>query len=133
MRILQILLVCSILGIAQVTVSFAKPVKISPADPVKDQWFGWSVALSGKHAIVGSPKADDKGPNAGAVYPYVRSGNTWEPAEPVKIFPIRSGERDEFGSSVAISGTTAIIGAPGNEKGAGAVYVFTYNAGGQRR
>ena len=73
-----------------------------------------------------------KGPNAGAVYPYVRSGNTWKPAEPVKIFPIRSGERDEFGSSVAISGTTAVIGAPGNEKGAGAVYVFTYNADGRR-
>jgi len=132
MKTLQILLICLILGIELGAVSFAKPVKLSPADPVKDQWFGWSVALSERHAIVGSPKADDKGPNAGAVYPYLRSGNTWKPAEPVKIFPIRAGERDEFGSSVAISGSTAIIGAPGNEKGAGAVYVFSYNPGGQR-
>ena len=132
MKVPRTFLICLILGHGLVMGSFAKPVKLSPADPVKDQWFGWSVAVSGKHAIVGSPKVDDKGPNAGAVYPYVRRANTWKPAEPVKIFPIRSGERDEFGSSVALSGGTAMIGAPGNEKGTGAVFVFTYNPDGER-
>ena len=132
MKVLQTFLICLILGHVLAMESFAKPVKLSPADPVKDQWFGWSVAVSEKHAIVGSPKVDDKGPNAGAAYPYLRVGDTWKAAEPVKIFPIRSGERDEFGSAVALSGTTAIIGAPGNEKGAGAVFVFTYNPDGAR-
>ena len=127
MKVLQTFLICLILGHVLAMESFAKPVKLSPADPVKDQWFGWSVAVSEKHAIVGSPKVHDRGPNAGAVYPYVRGGNTWKPAEPVKIFPIRSGERDQFGSSVALIDDTAIIGAPGNEKATGAVFVFTYN------
>ena len=127
MKVLRTSLICLILGHGLVMGSFAKPVKLSPADPVKDQWFGWSVAVNEKHAIVGSPKVDDRGANAGAVYPYVRRGNTWKPAEPVKIFPVRSGERDEFGSSVALRGSTAMIGAPGNEKATGAVFVFTYN------
>ena len=132
MKAPQTFLICLILGLGLAMESFAKPVKLSPADPVKDQWFGWSVAVDEKHAIVGSPKVDDKGPNAGAVYPYTRRGNAWRPAEPVKIFPLRSGARDEFGSSVALSGDTAMIGAPGNEKATGAVFVFTYNPAGAR-
>ena len=128
MRVPLTFLICLILGLGLAMESSAKPVKLSPADPVKDQWFGWSVAVDEKHAIVGSPKVDDRGPNAGAAYPYVRRGNTWKPAEPVKIFPIRSGNRDEFGSSVALRGSTAVIGAPGNEKATGAVFVFTYNS-----
>ena len=123
----KIFVICLILVYGLAINGSAKPVKLSPADPVKDQWFGWSVAVDEKHAIVGSPKVHDKGPNAGAAYPYVRRGNTWKAAEPVKIFPIRSGERDQFGSSVALIGDTAIIGAPGNEKATGAVFVFTYN------
>ena len=132
MKVPPTFLICLILGLGLAMESSAKPVKLSPADPVKDQWFGWSVAVDEKHAIVGSPKVDDKGPNAGAAYPYVRIGDTWKAAEPVKIFPIRSGERDEFGSSVALSGATAIVGAPGNEKGTGAVFVFIYNPDGER-
>ena len=128
----RIVVICLLLGHVLAMVSFAKPVKLSPADPVKDQWFGWSVAVAEKHAIVGSPKADDRGPNAGAVYPYVRRVNTWKPAEPVKIFPIHSGARDEFGGSVALRGETAMIGAPGNEKGTGAVFVFSYNSTAQK-
>ncbi len=128
MRVPQTFLIYLILGLGLAMESSAKPVKLSPADPVKDQWFGWSVAVDEKHAIVGSPKVDDRGPNTGAVYPYLRRGKTWKPAEPVKIFPIRSSNRDEFGSSVALSGSTAMIGAPGNEKATGAVFVFTYNS-----
>ena len=132
MKAPRIIVICLILGLGLAMGSSAKPVKLSPADPVKDQWFGWSVAVDDKHAIVGSPKAHDRGANAGAVYPYVRRGNTWKPAEPVKIFPIRSGERDQFGSSVALRGDTTMIGAPGNEKATGAVFVFTYNPAAQK-
>ncbi|MDE0505480.1 MAG: hypothetical protein OXI86_15495, partial [Candidatus Poribacteria bacterium] len=128
----KIFAICLILGHGLAFNGSAKPVKLSPADPVKDQWFGWSVAVGEKHAIVGSPKAHDRGANAGAVYPYARRGNTWRPAEPVKIFPIRSGERDQFGSSVALRGDTTMIGAPGNEKATGAVFVFTYNSTAQK-
>ena len=132
MKAPRIIVICLILGLGLAMGSSAKPVKLSPADPVKDQWFGWSVAVDDKHAIVGSPKAHDRGANAGAVYPYVRRGNTWKPAEPVKIFPIRSAERDQFGSSVALRGDTTMIGAPGNEKATGAVFVFTYNPAAQK-
>ena len=62
MKAPRIVVICLILGYGLAMESFAKPVKLSPADPVKDQWFGWSVAVNEKHAIVGSPKVDDRGP-----------------------------------------------------------------------
>ena len=37
-------------------------------------------------------------------------------------------EGDEFGSSVAISGDTIVVGAPGTDDGAGAAYVFVRSA-----
>ena len=40
---------------------------------------------------------------------------------------------DGFGSSVAISGTTAVVGAPGSQKGAGRAYVFTKTTAGWKQ
>jgi hypothetical protein len=37
---------------------------------------------------------------------------------------------DEFGTSVAISGTTAVVGAYAHADGAGRAYVFTKRVGG---
>ena len=39
------------------------------------------------------------------------------------------GDNDEFGYSVAIDGNTAIVGAPGDDHGQGAAYVFVRTAG----
>ncbi len=77
--------------------------------------FGWSVAISGDHAIVGAPYEDHDATggsefnSAGSAYIFVRNGDTWTQQE--KIVASDRNIGDEFGGSVAISGDHAIVGA----------------------
>src|SRR5262249_37362839 len=82
--------------------------------------FGYSVAVSGDTAIIG---AAVKNSNTGAAYVFTRSGATW--AEQQELTASDGAANDKFGYSVAVSGDTAVIGAPGNNSAAGAAYVFT--------
>lgn len=88
--------------------------------------YGASVAVFGSIAIVGSPADDDLGSATGAVYAYRRSGpGVW--TFDAKIVPAGGGQGDNIGTSVAMFGNIAVIGAPGDDDdavNAGAVYVF---------
>ncbi|MBS0196292.1 MAG: hypothetical protein JSR77_05995 [Planctomycetes bacterium] len=90
--------------------------------------FGSSVAISGDTAIVGAPR-DDVGANTdqGSAYVFVRSGMTW--TQQARFTAADGAAGDIFGSSVAVSGDTAIVGAPADDVGAnpdrGSAYVFT--------
>jgi len=42
--------------------------KLLPDDGAEEDWFGWSVAISGTTAIVGANKDDDNGPDFGSAY-----------------------------------------------------------------
>ena len=86
------------------------------------EYMGSSVAVSGNTALVGE-RGDGDG--AGRVLVYTESGGTWTQSAVLQGRDIVSA--DEFGASVAISGTTAVVGAPGH--GGGHVYVFTETAG----
>ncbi len=93
--------------------------------------FGESVALSagGDTALIGAPTVDGE---AGTVRVFMRTGSTW--TEQAELAP-KSGEEignGELGSSVALSaeGSTAVIGDPGDNGGAGAAWVFTRSEGG---
>lgn len=91
--------------------------------------FGESVAISGDHAIVGSPY--DGGvfgsAGAGSAYVFVRNGDTWTQQQ--KIMGSNTDEYDKFGTSVAMSGDYALVGCPGyNSNGQrGAVFSFKRN------
>jgi hypothetical protein len=80
--------------------------------------FGFSVALSGATALVGAPFTMTG--QCGTGYEFTRSGNTWR--ERAELVNPGCSDDDQFGFSVAESGTTALIGAPGFNKSAGAVY-----------
>lgn len=90
--------------------------------------FGFAVALSGDTALVGAGFADVDGIfTQGAAYVFVRSGNDW--SEQAKLVPSDGAQNDQFGTAVALSGDTALIGAriadvDGNVN-QGAAYVFT--------
>ena len=118
--------------------------------------FGVSVAVSGDTVVVGArleasnatgvnapftggtgTQADNTAYAAGAAYVFVRIGTTWTQQAYLKASNTEAG--DEFGSSVAVSGDTVVVGAPledsnatrvnGNEADnsastAGAAYVF---------
>ena len=108
--------------------------------------FGFSVAVSGDTAIVGARRedssiigdgSDNSGSFVGAAYVFVRDGATWSQQAFLKA--PNTGNNDEFGTSVAISEDTLVIGSVGEASrtvddpddntlfGAGAAYVFVRN------
>lgn len=96
--------------------------------------FGFSVAVSGNTAIVGARAEassftggpdDNSSFSAGAAYIFLRDGDTWSQQAFLKAD--NAGFMDQFGTSVAISGNTAVIGAIGEDSvmnDSGAAYVF---------
>jgi len=91
--------------------------------------FGVSVALSGdgNTALIGASADKFLGEaqqQLGSVRVFTRSESSW--TETQKLEAGVRGANDEFGTSVAISsdGSTAAIGAPADEAGDGAVWVF---------
>ena len=81
--------------------------------------FGRAVAVSGDTVVIGAPGGDD---NAGTTYVYVSSGTQWRTQAQLADPGGQSG--DTFGRAVALSGGTALIGAFGDNDGAGAAYAF---------
>ena len=87
--------------------------------------FGHSVALSGdgNTAFIGAPR-DDNPFDSGAVYVFTWDGTTW--TRRARIAPTTPIASSYFGTSVALSGNTALIGAPGGNFGInGWAYAFT--------
>ncbi len=95
-------------------------------------WFGFAVALSGDTALVGA-RYDDVGAsfNQGSAYVFTRNGSVW--TQQAKLVAADGAEYDSFGSSVALFGDTALVGAPSHGGDGyprqGAAYVFA-RAGG---
>lgn len=115
--------------------------------------FGQTVAIDGDTVLVGAPAeasgaaviggegADESAPGSGAVYVFVRDDTTWSQQAYLKAS--NTGANDAFGSSVAVFGDTAVVGAPGEDSDAmgvggdqasdaaqdsGAAYVFVRDA-----
>ena len=123
---------------------------IKASNPEANDRFGSSVAISGNTMVVGVPGEDSNAtgvngdqtnnlaPDSGAVYVFIRTGNTWSQQAYIKAS--NTGTGDWFGQSVAISGDTLVVGATSEDSNAtgvggnqtddsasvaGAAYVFT--------
>ncbi len=84
-------------------------------------WFGYSVAVSGDAALVGAFELN----GAGSAYVFSRSGMTW--TEDAKLTASDATAFDVFGCAVALSGTTAIVGAFDTDLSKGSAYVFLFD------
>lgn len=89
--------------------------------------FGSSVALDGDTALVGDPSCVVGAyVRTGAAFVFERSGTTWNLAQ--QLVAGAAAADDWFGSSVALDGDTALVGAPGDNAGTavnhGAATVF---------
>ncbi len=122
-------MLCLILSFLTPLDSFTPPKqqKILAGDGASEDFFGFSVAISGNAAIVGAFRADDeiRGVDVGAVYVFTRSNGVWK--QQVKLMAPDGRTDDTLGGNVAISGDTAVAGAIGhdsNGNNAGAVYIF---------
>jgi hypothetical protein len=108
---------------------------LAPADFAANDTFGWAVAMSGDTAIVGAKGDDDQGNSAGSAYIFqCDQGGPQNWGQVAKLFASDPAASDQFGYALAISGTTAVIGAfakdgSGGDR-SGAVYIFERDLGG---
>ena len=116
-------------------------IKASNTD--SNDTFGSSTAISGNSIVVGAPieasnatgingnQNDNSIYAAGAAYAFIRNGSIW--SQQAYIKPSNFSDTDIlFGSSVAISGSTIVVGAPffpNLDFPHGTTYVFIRSAG----
>lgn len=102
-----------------------------PGDAEGFDQVGAAVAISGTTVLVGAPHEDANGlVNAGSAYVFEHLGGVW--METGKWMPTDSQPSDLFGTSVAIDGDVAVVGAEDEDQGgfdAGAAYIFERIAG----
>ena len=92
----------------------------TPGGPGVNDFFGYSVSVSGDTVVVGAygedssttgvnSTPDESASSSGAAYVFVRSGTTWSQQAYLKAS--NTGASDQFGWSVAVSGDTVVVGA----------------------
>jgi hypothetical protein len=112
------------------TNAWAQLAELTPTTRVDQDWFGVTSAISGNTVVVGAFDANIE--KTGAAYVYVKPSSGWgNMTQTAALTPSDAGEG--FGTSVAISGNTIIVGAanasnlnhqtPQNQ-GPGAAYIF---------
>lgn len=108
--------------------------KLTAFDAEDQDQFGCSVCVSGDLIIVGADWKHESGVERGAAYIFGRDQggpDNWGLIKKLSAGDAAYG--DAFGISVSISGTHALVGAPGADGSVtdlGAVYVFSRDLGG---
>lgn len=81
---------------------------------ISGDYFGWSIGLSGSHAVIGCPMGIGGG-KAGAAYVYDLVGSYWGDGSGHPTTSLAVADSDSFGTSVSIAGDMLVVGSPGNE------------------
>jgi len=105
--------------------NWTEQAKLTASDGAVDDYFGWSVSISGDYAVIGASHDDDNGFNSGSAYIFQRNGNIW--TEQAKLTASDGAECEYFSRSVSISGDYAVFGADEdyNKEGYyGSAYIF---------
>jgi hypothetical protein len=84
--------------------------QLSGSDTAAGDRFGQAVALDAPHLLVGAPLHDHNGAQTGGGYLFTDNGSSFSEAQ--KLLGNPSATSSEYGSSVAIEGDLAVIGAP---------------------
>ena len=124
--------------------TFDEILKVVASDRNTPDFFGYSVSISGDHAVIGAYQNNfdaaggNSSVNAGAAYFFERNGSgVWTQAQ--KVVASDREASDRFGRAVSLSGNFAIISAytedhdvNGNNfmSGAGSAYIFERNGSG---
>lgn len=105
--------------------SWVLDAELFPNDLQVEERFGNAVALSGDTLLVGAWTDNGLGLASGSAYVFRHVGMQW--VQEAKLLASDGAAGDWFGRSVALSGDTAVIGAPNDDDlgvNAGSVYVF---------
>lgn len=116
--------------------------KLVASDRANYDYFGWSVSMSGKYAVIGAyfESQDENGENtvnsAGSVYIFEETAGVWSQIQ--KVVASDREANDYFGYAVSISGDYFVVGAYGEDhnvagvsslSNAGSAYIFHNTAG----
>ena len=124
--------------------ALAQAAYIKASNTDEDDHFGSTVATDGALLVIGAPGEDssttgingltnEAAADSGAVYVFRRSGSSWTQEAFIKAS--NTGAGDAFGSAIAISADTLVVGAAQEDginnatQDAGAVYVFVRSGG----
>ncbi len=103
--------------------------KLSASDAELKNHLGYSITINSDTIVVGA-YGDQNAPTnvGGAAYVYEKPQNGWiDTNETAKLTASDTASQDTFGSAVAISGNTIVVGAYGHDGGTtneGAAYLF---------
>ncbi len=103
--------------------------KLVPSDGAPQDQFGSAVDVSGDTVLIGAFRDDDGGRDAGAAYVFTVDGSSW--VQTHKLLASDGAAVDQFGVSVALDGTTALVGARWDDDagiGSGSAYLFHFDA-----
>lgn len=112
--------------------AWLETAQVLPEDLKNGQAFGYSVAIDGSTLVVGAYWDSTDGPaGSGSAYVFKKPSGGWSAVtQVVKLLASDRAMHDTFGWSVAISGDTIVVGAPGDCSGTpisdchGSAYVF---------
>jgi hypothetical protein len=108
---------------------WVEKAKLTASDAVGQAAFGGTVALDGDRALIGARLDDELGGGAGAAYVFRFDGSQW--VEKQKLTASDNSGFILFGSSVALDGNQALIGAENwfspTGDGTGKAYLFAYD------
>ena len=134
----------------QTSSDFAQTAYIKSSNTESNDFFGYSVSISGNTLAIGAYPEDsnatginndqtnNNAPASGAVYIFTRTGTDWTQQAYIKASNTETS--DVFGHSVSLSGDTLAVGAPDEDSNvtgingdqtnnsasaSGAVYIFT--------
>ncbi len=100
--------------------------KLLASDGASYDYFGRSIAIDTDTAIVGANYDSGNGRNFGSAYIFTRNGTNW--TQQTKLLASDGARDNYFGTSVAMDGDTAIVGAYRDDDtgtDSGSAYIFT--------
>jgi len=106
--------------------TWSQQAKLTASDRAVDDYFGYTVTISGDSVGVSAEGNDDLGFDSGSAYVFTRSGSAW--TQQAKLTASDGTAYDLFGNNVSISGDTVVVGATYDSDlhfYSGSAYVFT--------
>lgn len=114
-------------------VSWEMVQALKAPDAIGAERFGFSIAFDGERALIGARRDFGLGNlRTGAAYVFERDPGSGLWVQTAKLIAPDGAANDDFGNAVALSGTTAVVGARFNDEmgeDAGAVYLFDLDGG----
>lgn len=110
------------------SLSWIEEQKLLASEVVEHMDFGSAVAIDGDLVLVGATNDFGNAEHSGSAYVFRHDGSSWAPEQ--KLFAAAGASSDGFGTSVAFSGKTVLIGSPFSDdagSSSGSVCVFNFD------